>query len=366
MEQFQQDIAYFPFLVTEQGDFDTPETIKQNLKIFRTLSAKEQDILTARELPGILWNIQQDFHLDRNSILQLSRLIRWFFYKKLSWNEFGVRIESLLLASQGNNSQVGPLMERIRKDVIELVPQPVPDESESREEASAPQNLVRLPLLKALSEYPQMHGQRITQEKIRITSERDPAAPTVRNWLRAYRDALGVGKHNAMDRGKFLFQSENSKHLAPEERERVSVILKSLDENDPVTVNPSRQEIIFPKTSEDSAPVPQQPLSHSTLPISRISPVGGAAPAARPPKDLFEQFVPAPHPHRVASSQQQPAERHEAMPQGSFQFSTGHVLPGEQARMSADPPDTSDPQELVNRMLRQKRFARPGRPEDTN
>jgi hypothetical protein len=68
----------------------------------------------------------------------------------------------------------------------------------------------------------------------------------VRNWLRAYRDSVGARKHSAIERGQFLFQSENTKKLPSQEREKVSVILKSFDENETLTIDTDKQEIIFP------------------------------------------------------------------------------------------------------------------------
>lgn len=105
---------------------------------------------------------------------------------------------------------------------------------------------VQLPLLQALSKFENLGNQLVTAERIKIKSQVEPVRPSLFYWIKYYRDELGIGQHSSVERGQFLFRSENCKKLTPEERERVNLILKSIEENFPLSIDPARQEIVFP------------------------------------------------------------------------------------------------------------------------
>ena len=123
-----------------------------------------------------------------------------------------------------------------------------------QEEALAPQKELRqtvsLPLLDALSKYQRLSEQIVTEDRIAVKGESAPVRGSIRNWLRHYRDAVGIRKHSTMERGQFLFQGENTRRLSSAERGRVSFILKSLDEGFPVPIDADRQEVVFPVIEE--------------------------------------------------------------------------------------------------------------------
>lgn len=107
----------------------------------------------------------------------------------------------------------------------------------------------KLSLLSALGKYEKLGSQQVTNSKITIKGQNDPVRPTIFNWLRAYRDDLGVGAHDSVVRGQFLFQSVNGKLLSADEREQVGLLLRSLDDNTPITIDAGRQEVVFTKQS---------------------------------------------------------------------------------------------------------------------
>lgn len=125
-----------------------------------------------------------------------------------------------------------------------------PDNARRTEDANerriASGNIVSLPLLQALSKYENLGNQLITQERIRVKSQVEPVRPSLLYWLKYYRDDIGVGHHDSVQRGQFLFRSENGKRLSAEERERLSLILKSVEEDFPLAIDTERQEIVFP------------------------------------------------------------------------------------------------------------------------
>ena len=355
MKDQTDKLIYYPMLVS---DPDTAYDGRAFWEAFQKLSQQAQDILTSQEMPVALFRIQQEFEFDDSAIIQLSRLIRWLFFEQISWEDFSVRIESLLLAAHGDAGRAKELLGRIGTDILNM--QPTPYQEEVQEDTTASQEPIisdqirEMPLLKALTDYPDLHNQRVTEAKIQIKSERDPVAPTVRNWLRAYRDALGVGRHNTVDRGKFLFQTENTKDLIPGERERVSLLVKSLDDDEPIRVHLVQKKILFPEialaiekpapTSTVNTPVPTRitPPSSSVettavSPETTIVPQLGGKKAFPEIPDAFTRISPSFSQADTDHAQLSQPTLRIAQPNpvaiitpDSLEFSSNHVLPGEQ------------------------------------
>lgn len=215
--------------------------------------------------------------------------------------------------------------------------------------------VVRLPLLKALSEYPRLGEQQITTEKIRVKSSPDLVRPSLANWIRYYRDELGIGFHDQVTRGKFLFQSENGKKLGNDERERINLVLKSLEEEFPLDIDTDRMVIVFPLATPPMVPQGRglQDQSHPgsrtmTQPSKLSFPTPPQAAPARPVKP----FVPTP-------SQAPSLPQGTTAPKTAFfgakfgaaknvagetlHFSTGHVLPSEKSGAPSNSPPANLP-----------------------
>ncbi|MGB5019123.1 MAG: hypothetical protein WBO66_05340 [Candidatus Moraniibacteriota bacterium] len=157
------------------------------------------------------------------------------------------------------------------QDFASDIPQGV---SSNRQSSSTLSGNESLPLLKALGRFEKLGGQQVTNSKIVVKGQNDPVRPTIFNWLRAYRDELGVGAHDAVVRGQFLFHSLNGKGLSADERDQVGILLKSLDENMPLTIDAGRQEVLFqkqipnikyqipnpPAVRQPADPIAEQPL----------------------------------------------------------------------------------------------------------
>ena len=148
--------------------------------------------------------------------------------------------------------------------------------------SSGQRETISLPLLQALPKYENLGNQLITRERIRVKSQAEPVRPSLLYWLKYYRDELGIGQHSSVERGDFLFRSENGKKLSGEERERISLILKSVEENLPLSIDPKNQEIIFPASNAFSITSAGKPAFHdvaiSASPTQRGEP--GASPSS--------------------------------------------------------------------------------------
>lgn len=223
-----------------------------------------------------------------------------------------------------------------------------------KEEALVPQEkarqIVSLPLLDALSKYQRLSEQTVTEDRIAVKGESAPVRGSIRNWLRHYRDAVGIRKHSTMERGQFLFQGENTRRLSAPERERVSFLLKALDENTPVPLDVERQEVIFPvfedrgsaATSAASSVVPA--LETSFRPLEKFpaqaAPIRKALEWSGSERDMSVSSVPErerPRAVGVSAPVYAPAAAVPAMEapfaqKGSMSFSSSHVLPHEKAQ----------------------------------
>ncbi len=167
----------------------------------------------------------------------------------------------------------------------------------------------RLPLLKAMSQYRRLNEQLLTSGKIKLKTSTEPARPTLGNWLKVYREELGIGFHETALRGNFLFQSQNCKRLSSDERARLNLILKSLEEEFPLEIDTKAEVIVFPTAADAAGSVQAR------------SQVGRAATPSNPQllKPLFGQSA---APEKNVSGE-------------TLHFSTGHVLPAERAGASS-------------------------------
>lgn len=142
--------------------------------------------------------------------------------------------------------------------------------SQQKDRSEAP---ISLPLLPAISKYNQLAQQPITREKIRVRSQVEPVRPTLMNWLKYYRSELGIGYHDSVQRGEFLYRSENGRRLSDEERERLSLILKSIEEEYPLQIDTVRSEIVFPEQNRTTQVSGTKRLNRSpVLPAQSFQP----------------------------------------------------------------------------------------------
>jgi len=235
---------YYPLLASEEingGRRSRAET-QEIWAAFDRLSEDKKNILTADEIPYKMKELQEGLKCDDASIEGISVLVRWFFFGQSD-------MESLQGGLQDVVGEKAPeALRYIQKEILELRPKPkVEEEKEEVEEGKRPQAVtVRLPLLQALSKYESLGNQLITRERIRVKSQVEPVRPSLLYWIKYYRDELGIGHHDSVQRGNFLFRSENGKRLSAEERERVNLVLKSVEENLPLQIDTERSEIVFP------------------------------------------------------------------------------------------------------------------------
>jgi hypothetical protein len=140
-------------------------------------------------------------------------------------------------------------VEKVWKRMIEIEPWLLDAEREERlEQKKEIENTVKvetISIIDALEKYPKIELQNLSLSPIKLQNYPEPARPSVRNWIKSFQESMGAMKHSPIDRGNFLFHSENAKNLTATERQKVALILKSLDEQTLLTIDPGLQVVVF-------------------------------------------------------------------------------------------------------------------------
>lgn len=321
---------YFPLLASEEinggvmSKYET-ETVWSR---FDMLSNDRKNILTAEEMPIKIQELQQKTGCSDVAIEGTSVLIRWVFFDEIDEEGFHLGLKDLF----GDKAEQA--FDFIQKEIMTLKPTL---RAEEREEV-VPQlqtTAVRMPLLQALSKYEQLGNQLITSERIRVKSQSEPVRPSLLYWIKYYRDELGIGHHDTVQRGDFLFRSENGKRLSAEERERVNLVLKSVEENFPLEIDTERSEIVFP-FFETSAPTsPPAPRINASPVFAAATVADKMRPAANPAFSFGRSSMAAPAPAApltpvAPKSMSVPSAPSPQMASGGeMSFSSKHVFPAE-------------------------------------
>lgn len=221
-------------------------------------------------------DIAKQTGLDENGRNLLPKIV-WKISQSKQWN----LLETLLQEKLSNYSVASIaqlLKERILNKVISLSEKPFIQKNSSFGEVSAPvQKLIKLPLSEALTQFPKIAEQGITIDQISIRSFPAPARPSIKNWISDYHDKNGVGKHSPIDRGNYLFHSDNGKKLSPIERQKLGIILKSLDEQSVLNIDTEKQIVVFEseiasvqKTNIESKTSNEEPVDIFDLKINTL------------------------------------------------------------------------------------------------
>jgi hypothetical protein len=300
---------------------------------FDRLSEEVRDILTSEEIAWKMQEIQETFKLNEAGIAAIGLLVRKIFFQELNISEAEAKIHSMLAATGGEDShQANAIVEFIQKEILTIKPvkEVISDTSVSSESVI---KTVRLPLLKAMSEYRHLSEQLLTNEKIKLKTSMEPVRPSLGNWLRSYREELGIGFHETAQRGSFLFQSQNGKRLSNGERARLNLILKSVEEEYPLEIDIAHETIIFPPSGDASMELTQvkaQPMNPIIRPRGLPTDLKSMNPNA---KSAVPAVVPDTQKPAVTQSFK-PFFKKVAPPEKNvsgktLHFSTGHVLPAE-------------------------------------
>ncbi|MEI8343459.1 MAG: hypothetical protein WCF93_00745 [Candidatus Moraniibacteriota bacterium] len=285
--------------------FDSFEDEKQRLAegyddVVDELSAKWKiEYASAQIFPEAVANIHPEV---RNFLLEFSRVsdydeiskqagldekgrdalgqIVWKIAQTKKFGEIANEVNSqVALASSA--SLISQLLEqKIIGKIVLLSAKPI---TQSRQGEIVAKKELKLSLSQALLQYPKLGEQSITSNPLKLRYFPTPVRSSIKNWITDYHDCLGAGKHETMDRGNYLFHSENGKKLTPVERQKVSLMLKSLDEETLLDIDSDEQKIVFTVAPE--------------------APVKGSQSVAEMPARQTNQFAPVARREELSSRQ---------------------------------------------------------------
>ncbi|HEX8974275.1 MAG TPA: hypothetical protein VF817_02185 [Patescibacteria group bacterium] len=152
------------------------------------------------------------------------------------------------VVEEWNFSKATPLVAEdiAHKRLLEIEPWILEEEKEKQKQIQEVQSKTEmLALTPALEKYPNLGEQQVSINMLKLPFFQALARPSIKNWISDYHAVLGAGKHNSVERGNYLFRSENGKKLTPAERQKLSDMFKSLDEETPLAIDPVEQKIVF-------------------------------------------------------------------------------------------------------------------------
>lgn len=171
---------------------------------------------------------------------------------------------------EGYAAPAGETLRRVAQE-REIAPeaQPVVREEPKIEE----ENIIQIPFKMAAQKYPQIYEQTISDLPIDSTSSPKPLKPTIRNWIRDYYDTMGTEKHSTIEISNYLYNNPNTKRISESQRQMLSEIIKSLEENIPLNVDANNKKIVFEKRQAPATPKPQsQPQQYARTETNIPSP----------------------------------------------------------------------------------------------
>ncbi|MCA9364927.1 MAG: hypothetical protein KC736_03480 [Candidatus Moranbacteria bacterium] len=233
--------SFHPMLVSaREGSGDSDEVFFDRWKSFDALPDRVKGVLTSPKILDSLMDFSQKYDLSDVNLRVLSRCLRSFYFGILA-HENDVRS---CLHEAG-------FPEKIIMDATRLIvrdsrsfPSGLSD-NDNPDFAQESLGQLFLNLVDIFKQFPSVADQIITSSPIVFESNGQSARPTVSNWVKYYEEILGVGTHGVIDRGNFLFHDRQTKNLSDSDRQKLSTILKSLDENVKLPVDSDKQEIIF-------------------------------------------------------------------------------------------------------------------------
>jgi|GEM_PF-1121340 len=285
---YEKKWCFFPMFVSESPTGDEFRTNSEEddriWEKYDTLSSETRDILTTPELAEAIYDFSQARNLVEAESAFMSLATRKFYFHEWALQECGNNIYQFFSRRGRDADTIREITEDFQRKILSGRPK--------ADDVSVASSSDRLALVPALGKYPRLGEQQITKERIRVKNQPEPVRPSLANWIRVYRDELGVGYHEPMVRGKFLFDSENGKHLTSEDRERLNLVLRSIEENVTLEIDTDKPEIVFPEfvpASKKPVPVPQ-PVIVSRPEPPRVAPVSASVPHENRPVSQ----VPAP------------------------------------------------------------------------
>lgn len=234
---------HYPMFVRDKNE--TNEEVIARWDIFDTLPENIQEKVSSDDTANEIKSLADGFNLAPMQIMAVSRAIRRYYFGEIS-------LEGILVSISQETGLDARTCEGIYKAIKEKI-----ITSTVRE----PAKMIQITISEALKKYSEIGEQAITSEKLELKSFPYPVRPSINNWISDYTFTVGFNNKNPMMRGNYLFHNKNTERLTEEERNRLSQILKSLDENTPISIDESSKAVLFlkmEKPQERQGYIPRQ------------------------------------------------------------------------------------------------------------
>lgn len=245
------------------------------------------DFLLSFNLVSVYDDIAKQAGLDAKGRNEIPHII-WEIAETKNWNGLEQILKSKIATAADAHTLVAKLLqENIIEKIKTLSEKPVARKISAEK---AQRKEIQLELNEALAQYHNLGEQGITNNPLKLSYFPTPVRPSIKNWITDFHNNMGPGKHSAMDRSNYLFHSENGKKVTPIERQRLSIILKSLEEKTLLKIDPEKQVIIFENN--------EQPIVNKQQPMISVSQEMGErnmdfkTTNNTEQKDIFQRYVP--------------------------------------------------------------------------
>ncbi len=246
LEETTKSFSSFSPVVVPVSENETEEEFLYRWEKFDALPQDTKNKLSAEETSEEIKNIKQIFNLELPQISHISRIIRSYYFGEIGLDRF----PQLLSEKLGIDSvKAQSIVEHIKEKIIN---KKIKTEENHTRRDERDENIVKLPILEALKRYPDLGNQKISDNDIKLEIFPHPVKPSIRNWITDYRQTTGTENRGTMEKSHYLFHGSNARKLSPQELQKLSLILKSLDNHIPLAINAKKQRVIFPITEESS------------------------------------------------------------------------------------------------------------------
>ena len=214
--------------VTRNPDEETEEQFVTTHDRFLELDEVTKDKLADVKTAEKIQNIGKINNLDLIQTSDIARAIRKYYFGELKKENIAFDI----------SKSSGVSMEQATAIASAVVSQIIGD-------TSFEDRLEKITLQAALKKYEKLGEQHLSGNPIKLKIFESPVRPSIKNWISDYYENVDARKHDSIERGNYLFHSENARRLTTGERQKVGTVLKALDEDGIVMVDPQRQEVVF-------------------------------------------------------------------------------------------------------------------------
>ena len=231
-------IKFISPVIVPVSENETEEQFLDRWTKFDKLEENTKKKISSEETIKKIQLIGKHYDLELIQIASIARFIRNYYFGDVSLENF-----SKILIEE---AKINP---DDAEEISKIVTAKIINDTSFNEQAPK-KTTEMIPIIEALEKYPKIGNQLITSSPIKIKPVSDPSQPTIKNWIFDYHSNLGVGHHEIIEQGNYLFHSKNTKRLSSADRDRLTEIIKSLEEKTPLKIDFSLQKVVFETEKE--------------------------------------------------------------------------------------------------------------------